>query len=58
MITVETMSRMVVEIVSKKKPARADTAEEAKMRKQLIREIAEIHARGLEVEIPVELPDL
>lgn len=58
MIDTDTMNRMLVEIVTGKKPARDDTVEEAKMRIRLKRECEEIQARGGVVEIPAEHPDL
>ena len=56
-ITSTDIVRILVEVTTGKKPARADTAEEAEHRKKLMLEVREIKAAGGIVEIPFELMD-
>lgn len=51
------INRMLVEIVTGKRPSRPDTVEEARMRAQLRTECDEIAAKGFAVDIPFELPE-
>lgn len=54
----DVVTRILVEVATGKTPARPDTLEEAAMRSQLTMECEEIVARGGEVEIPHEIPDV
>lgn len=58
MIDSDDISRMLVEITTGKEPAIPDTPEFAAMRAQLQKECDEIRAKGFEVEIPFEIPNL
>lgn len=58
MIHTDDINRLLVEIVTGKPPAVPDDAELAAMRAQLQKECDEIKARGGEIEIPFEVPDL
>lgn len=55
-MTMETLTRILIEVTNGAPPVRKDAPEEAEYRRRTEMEVAEIRAKGGIVEIPPELP--